>query len=569
MSLSPPWLTDHGTAPIYTSETVPARVNPRWADLNPHAAVLTHAQRTSQRVRLVVSAVQRLPALCPALGRPHPAWLLAGAEPASPTLQPVLQLDIDLSQLLHMGGSPFLSLSPNSSHTSHAAAFAKYCALSVDGEQLRAAKAVVGGAGDGHGQGSLFPCLECLPRNTLFVQLEDGFYAQHATARHMFDRQRMPWQVLGRPGRPPPPLPATESLTAQAGDGTSTPMPSALRPAPVSGQLQAQQSADGQGEERVSQPTPRPDSAPPSRGAGASRPASTSRRQRGGGTPGAGQQNVDLAVFVQQVGQLLRASAALHAQQERRRQLLARAAACMAEVSTHPPPMSARAAPVPPDTRCPAPPQRSSSGGGTQFSSAGSKAPASAEAQAQLALVHSQSYVRLSAAMLGTVRQRLFDDLRALYPIDTVQAGALYKIKGVQLPGSQLNKAPPNQVGTALGHVCHVVQLASRFLGTPLRYVPLPAGSFSGMQDAVEGHGVMPLYPKGVDAATFAKALAMLQVCVVQLAQAVGIQTPFSRSGHVLGNLLAVYEAVLGAPQPMQALANQLEEEVAGGGVPP
>lgn len=75
-------------------------------------------------------------------------------------------------------------------------------------------------------------------------------------------------------------------------------------------------------------------------------------------------------------------------------------------------------------------------------------------------------------------RRRAANDLSKVYPIAPLPDRSLaFTIRGVHLPNSEnLDSASPESIASALGHVSHVIQLLSLYLGVVL---PYPARSRS------------------------------------------------------------------------------------------
>jgi hypothetical protein len=117
-------------------------------------------------------------------------------------------------------------------------------------------------------------------------------------------------------------------------------------------------------------------------------------------------------------------------------------------------------------------------------------------------------------------------DLAALTAMGPVPSNLRYSIRGIALPDRERDMLvlPEEQVSTALGHTCHLLLLAAKYLGVPLRYTPSPQASRSTMRDAVLANTVeYPLYWKGVQQEDFFLGVLMLRRSVSQLVQTVGL----------------------------------------------
>jgi len=158
----------------------------------------------------------------------------------------------------------------------------------------------------------------------------------------------------------------------------------------------------------------------------------------------------------------------------------------------------------------------------------------------------------------------LLSELRALYPIEEIvpeKGGRTYTIRGLHLPSRDLAAVPEEQLSTALGYVCHLVQLTAKYLAVPLRYTPAYCASRSAMRDDVLRpaaefplHGKLPAAgAPDAAAAPFAVAILMLARDVRQLLHSQGLAMG---ELHMLGALRRLYAALLdGAVAPLAAAA--------------
>ncbi|KAH0342334.1 hypothetical protein KCU81_g5803, partial [Aureobasidium melanogenum] len=84
-------------------------------------------------------------------------------------------------------------------------------------------------------------------------------------------------------------------------------------------------------------------------------------------------------------------------------------------------------------------------------------------------------------------RRRIAHDLSKIYPIAPVPNQSLaFTIRGMHLPNSEaLDAATPESLAAALGHVSHVIQLLSLYLGAILPYPCRPRSSTSTILDPI------------------------------------------------------------------------------------
>jgi len=110
-------------------------------------------------------------------------------------------------------------------------------------------------------------------------------------------------------------------------------------------------------------------------------------------------------------------------------------------------------------------------------------------------------------------------------------------------------------VSTALGYLCHLVQLTAKYLQVPLRYTPAHCASRSCMRDDVIRPTVeYPLYGKVPPASSpeaasspFSIALLMLSRDVKQLLASQGLAMG---DAHMLAALRRLFSVLLDAPVP-------------------
>jgi len=103
--------------------------------------------------------------------------------------------------------------------------------------------------------------------------------------------------------------------------------------------------------------------------------------------------------------------------------------------------------------------------------------------------------------LLETRQAKLLMDLRTIYPIQaigvTLSSKVQYLIRGIEVPidlyGPQVLD---EEVSAALGFLCHLVFMVSKYLSIPLRYKVICNSSRSAIQD--DGRGIFPLFKERV-----------------------------------------------------------------------
>jgi len=101
---------------------------------------------------------------------------------------------------------------------------------------------------------------------------------------------------------------------------------------------------------------------------------------------------------------------------------------------------------------------------------------------------------RKSEFFLEAQRLKLLRDLQKIYPI-TIAFGAeeKYCIRGLRIPADIYGGGvPEDELSAALGFLCHLVSLTTKYLGVPLRYRIFCNSSRSAIHD--DGGSVFPLF---------------------------------------------------------------------------
>eukprot|EP01132_Coremiostelium_polycephalum_P001978 gene1978-2435_t len=126
-------------------------------------------------------------------------------------------------------------------------------------------------------------------------------------------------------------------------------------------------------------------------------------------------------------------------------------------------------------------------------------------------------------AALEKKKWHLLSQIRSIYPIQ--QGNKILTINGLPLPNSDFTGYDEEQIATALGYVCHILFLASKYLDLPLRYPMTPMASRSFIKDEISHHSSskFPLYSKGVEKRIFDYAVFLLNKNLEQLLNSQGL----------------------------------------------
>lgn len=161
-------------------------------------------------------------------------------------------------------------------------------------------------------------------------------------------------------------------------------------------------------------------------------------------------------------------------------------------------------------------------------------------------------------------RRRVCEDLQKVYPIQPIKNKALaFTIRDLPLPNSEdIDASSPEVTAAALGHIAHVLQLLSFYLGNPLVYPVTPRASTSTIYDPIsllktnaresQRYGAdktlrtYPLFSRGVPRFRFEYALFLLNKDI-QLLLETGYGVRVLDIRHTLPNLkYLVYVATAG-----------------------
>lgn len=131
---------------------------------------------------------------------------------------------------------------------------------------------------------------------------------------------------------------------------------------------------------------------------------------------------------------------------------------------------------------------------------------------------------------------RLVRNLSEVYEIKEFdKEHDLYSINGFVLPNSKYDGYDEEKVATALGHVCHLTKLLSKYLDIPLRYKIISMMSRSKIIDEIRNNGRYPLYSKAQDYDNFAYAVFLLNKNIEQLLNSQKL--PLKHLKHTLPNI--------------------------------
>ena len=143
--------------------------------------------------------------------------------------------------------------------------------------------------------------------------------------------------------------------------------------------------------------------------------------------------------------------------------------------------------------------------------------------------------------LLEARQVKLIGELHAIYPIHETEARE-FAIRGLELP-VDLSSKDDEHVSSALGFVCHVMVMLSKYLEVPLRYQLIFSASRSLVRDRVfssgASGGTYPLFRKGVDRERFERAVRLLEADVEQLL--VARDAEFDPRAPVLANLRSLF----------------------------
>jgi len=131
----------------------------------------------------------------------------------------------------------------------------------------------------------------------------------------------------------------------------------------------------------------------------------------------------------------------------------------------------------------------------------------------------------------------LISHLRTVYPVSQSSDGKTLALAGFRLPNSDFTGCDEEQIATALGFVCHIIFMISKYLEVPLRYPMIPMCSRSVIRDDISQQvsPKFPLYSRGVDRTRFEYAVFLLNKNLEQLLNSQGLDVITLR--HTLPNL--------------------------------
>jgi hypothetical protein len=139
---------------------------------------------------------------------------------------------------------------------------------------------------------------------------------------------------------------------------------------------------------------------------------------------------------------------------------------------------------------------------------------------------------------------KLLRELSTIYPIS--QKDDQYTIRGLALPSdAYATSISEEEVSAALGFVCHLVVMMSKYMSIQLRHRLYANSSRSAVaQDG--GTHIYPLFTaRVVEQEQFKRGLALLDANVDCMVQTRGIEC--APNAHLLARLQKIYDHVVGA----------------------
>ncbi|GES94096.1 UV radiation resistance protein [Rhizophagus clarus] len=106
--------------------------------------------------------------------------------------------------------------------------------------------------------------------------------------------------------------------------------------------------------------------------------------------------------------------------------------------------------------------------------------------ESQKILERDRKSLFLTTSKLCTCQKELVADLLNIFPIEPTHTETFsFKILGVPLPNSVFIGCDDDQVATALGFACHLINMLAYYLGVPLRFPMIPMSSKSTICDPI------------------------------------------------------------------------------------
>ena len=122
----------------------------------------------------------------------------------------------------------------------------------------------------------------------------------------------------------------------------------------------------------------------------------------------------------------------------------------------------------------------------------------SSEIEANMALLgdavqKEMQLCRKSEFFLEARRIKILRDLRHIYPISIAQGEERYSIRDLRIPADMhAGGVTEDELSAALGFLCHLISLMSKYMGVQLRYRVFCNSSRSAIQD--DGGAILPLF---------------------------------------------------------------------------
>ncbi|GMI24723.1 hypothetical protein TeGR_g12071 [Tetraparma gracilis] len=142
--------------------------------------------------------------------------------------------------------------------------------------------------------------------------------------------------------------------------------------------------------------------------------------------------------------------------------------------------------------------------------------------------------LRKGRFLLEARQVKLLGQLARIFPIERVSED-VYAIRGLQVPRDY--SGDDERLSSALGLLCHLLLMTSKYLGVPLRYKLLCHASRSAVQD---GASVYPLFKARQERERFDRACVLLERDADSLLSARAIRAP--PRTHVLGKVGLLYQ---------------------------
>jgi hypothetical protein len=170
------------------------------------------------------------------------------------------------------------------------------------------------------------------------------------------------------------------------------------------------------------------------------------------------------------------------------------------------------------------------------------------DAEAQIARLEEiftleQERCRQSEFYMEARRVKALRDLRKIYPISISKSEERYAIRDLRIPSDVHSGAiPEEELSAAIGFLCHLVLLASKYLAVQLRYRVFFNSSRSAIQE--DGSMVFPLFQaRMVERDQLDYAMLLIQRNVDCILKSCTIE--YHEQEHVLVNLKRLFDIIV------------------------